>query len=112
MQRDGQGRQERYVSMKSGLEDRNNWRDEVADDDGLVVSMKSGLEDRNNSTHHGRPWRQDGVSMKSGLEDRNNLDGGFAVFSSLGRVSMKSGLEDRNNSRAPWIGTSPEYLSQ
>ena len=36
------------------------------------VSMKSGLEDRNNATgeEHPRPAWQ--VSMKSGLEDRNN----------------------------------------
>ena len=38
----------------------------------VVVSMKSGLEGRNNTPHHGRPWRQERVSMKSGLEGRNN----------------------------------------
>ena len=39
-----------------------------------VVSMKSGLEDRNNDTQTGivRVEIRDDVSMKSGLEDRNN----------------------------------------
>ena len=108
------------VSMKSGLEDRNNlrWRyfrpgvcglNEVrpgrpeqcpryftlCPDD--VVSMKSGLEDRNNPARCGRPrLRRLRVSMKSGLEDRNNdlHEGGYFVNAG---VSMKSGLEDRNN---------------
>ena len=34
--------------MKSGLEDRNNLAEEIADKILEAVSMKSGLEDRNN----------------------------------------------------------------
>ena len=68
----------------------------------LRVSMKSGLEDRNNRLGCGvRIIEHDRrVSMKSGLEDRNNWAGGM---SSNGRrlVSMKSGLEGRNNSAYP-----------
>ena len=37
-----------------------------------VVSMKSGLEDRNNSESLTLGWFLLSVSMKSGLEDRNN----------------------------------------
>ena len=39
-----------YVSMKSGLEDRNNVSAAVKTlrDEKVLVSMKSGLEDRNN----------------------------------------------------------------
>ena len=37
------------------------------------VSMKSGLEGRNNAQHRYRPDCLDLVSMKSGLEGRNNL---------------------------------------
>ena len=63
------------VSMKSGLEDRNNPVQLTAETRvAVVVSMKSGLEDRNN--HHCRDVvdRFIHVSMKSGLEDRNNRD--------------------------------------
>ena len=85
------------------------------------VSMKSGLEDRNNihrggfrwelggclnEVRPGRPEQWDpgglgqahglGVSMKSGLEDRNN-DYQCSPTRTPYRVSMKSGLEDRNN---------------
>ena len=38
------------------------------------VSMKSGLEDRNNAEHDGADGADVLVSMKSGLEDRNNVD--------------------------------------
>ena len=38
-----------YVSMKSGMEDRNNDRDRTEHELPGVVSMKSGLEDRNNT---------------------------------------------------------------
>ena len=88
-----------------------------------VVSMKSGLEDRNNKNDlSALGCRQDRVSMKSGLEDRNNLlnnrvnlvvitqclnevrpgrpeqfGAGFTTAWSAVGVSMKSGLEDRNN---------------
>ena len=45
----------------------------------VLVSMKSGLEDRNNPTYtltrHGRHGI---VSMKSGLEDRNNASAAVA----------------------------------
>ena len=87
------------VSMKSGLEDRNNRRTRRLADRRGVVSMKSGLEDRNNprladvvapnlpyGLNEVRPGRPEQfrpavreelvvlllVSMKSGLEDRNN----------------------------------------
>ena len=66
-------REQARVSMKSGLEDRNNPPPDDGDNSGSIVSMKSGLEDRNN-----RVWPDAGcrgavwVSMKSGLEDRNN----------------------------------------
>ena len=56
------GRPEQYVIFKEKLAEERN------------VSMKSGLEDRNNlwgiipATTAGWLW----VSMKSGLEDRNN----------------------------------------
>ena len=36
------------------------------------VSMKSGLEDRNNTTPPEKPPNDHRVSMKSGLEGRNN----------------------------------------
>ena len=36
------------VSMKSGLEDRNNLSNQAMNNSGECVSMKSGLEDRNN----------------------------------------------------------------
>ena len=87
------------VSMKSGLEDRNNprhrrrhpcgnlglnevrpGRPEQFVDRGLMnsdlkkeVSMKSGLEDRNNPSRVPPVSAAPGVSMKSGLEDRNNI---------------------------------------
>ena len=60
------------VSMKSGLEDRNNNWKPISSMRTIEVSMKSGLEDRNNPNwEHCRPTNQR-VSMKSGLEDRNN----------------------------------------
>ena len=39
------------VSMKSGLEDRNNSQSQRSRAKALLVSMKSGLEDRNNCSH-------------------------------------------------------------
>ena len=88
----------------------------------MLVSMKSGLEDRNNRMRVTRVITCPEVSMKSGLEDRNNPDNKRQQFSKgygglnevrPGRpeqsikhsdtkdteltVSMKSGLEDRNN---------------
>ena len=90
--------------------------------DVLMVSMKSGLEGRNNfgtlSPHEPdvpclnevRPRRPeqlgpgfgpiepvDGVSMKSGLEGRNNLRNQPHPDVRSECVSMKSGLEGRNN---------------
>ena len=114
----------KQVSMKSGLEDRNNnaasqasaslpvesqfspaWKTGTIGENlytlggGLGVSMKSGLEDRNN--HSFLPsslyWRK--VSMKSGLEDRNNWTEPISSPTRSTTVSMKSGLEDRNNRR-------------
>ena len=38
----------------------------------IFVSMKSGLEDRNNDTVDQHDYLGFDVSMKSGLEDRNN----------------------------------------
>ena len=38
----------------------------------MTVSMKSGLEDRNDPVSIRRPGGSTSVSMKSGLEDRNN----------------------------------------
>ena len=38
----------------------------------LSVSMKSGLDDRNNLAVTFLSYPSHGVSMKSGLEDRNN----------------------------------------
>ena len=61
------------------------------------VSMKSGLEGRNNNQLHGTVHRHALVSMKSGLEGRNNRDIGYRCGSSSDKVSMKSGLEGRNN---------------
>ena len=40
----------------------------------FAVSMKSGLEDRNNPQEADRVAAALRVSMKSGLEDRNNED--------------------------------------
>ena len=61
------------------------------------VSMKSGLEGRNNQLRGGpTPSKDRSVSMKSGLEGRNNA-GVFAPAKAAELVSMKSGLEGRNN---------------
>ena len=59
------------VSMKSGLEDRNNVHDLRMGKGYTEVSMKSGLEDRNNNARHINLRWIIFVSMKSGLEDRN-----------------------------------------
>ena len=86
------------VSMKSGLEGRNNG---IHIDGGCGlgsdVSMKSGLEGRNNAVPSTTPPQCRSVSMKSGLEGRNNVPGGREERDQR-RVSMKSGLEGRNNS--------------
>ena len=65
---------QRKVSMKSGLEGRNNSPPSVQPRGGRQrVSMKSGLEGRNNDTCGPDGSRGKLVSMKSGLEGRNNL---------------------------------------
>ena len=71
---------------------------EFIKDDGMdiVVSMKSGLEGRNNPPRHGGRTLTHPVSMKSGLEGRNNC-GHFRITNAPSAVSMKSGLEGRNN---------------
>ena len=99
------------------------------------VSMKSGLEDRNNPDGCTTSWRTPRVSMKSGLEDRNNaryqFDGvrlsirlnevrpgrpeqyvWLAGMTRLGYVSMKSGLEDRNNRKIIVLFERQEVVSQ
>ena len=89
-----------------------------------MVSMKSGLEGRNNPIFPQASWRPSPrclnevrprrpeqlgcfhrqqtpailVSMKSGLEGRNNRPVGLAYTATTNNVSMKSGLEGRNNS--------------
>ena len=62
-----------------------------------MVSMKSGLEDRNNLALPRLLSPHTGVSMKSGLEDRNNWISARTCDARDLEVSMKSGLEDRNN---------------
>ena len=63
------------------------------------VSMKSGLEGRNNGVIRLiEGEEQVKVSMKSGLEGRNNLHPlPDSAATSFRKVSMKSGLEGRNN---------------
>ena len=63
---------------------------------GRIVSMKSGLEGRNNPSSGRARTLQQLVSMKSGLEGRNNRPRSSTGRHSS-RVSMKSGLEGRNN---------------
>ena len=64
------------------------------------VSMKSGLEGRNNAENQSRTALTNSVSMKSGLEGRNNSVSCWGVSPQDDYVSMKSGLEGRNNDRA------------
>ena len=113
------------VSMKSGLEGRNNisrernssWPRSCLNEvrprrpeqcchqrlqhvSACPVSMKSGLEGRNNRpVRDAHPHGPGEVSMKSGLEGRNNSDEPVYMRPSPA-VSMKSGLEGRNN-RSP-----------
>ena len=65
------------VSMKSGLEGRNNHHEPPGEARVSRVSMKSGLEGRNNPDLHLRGHDAASVSMKSGLEGRNNVTGSF-----------------------------------
>ena len=62
----------------------------------LQVSMKSGLEGRNNRPVLVKNVAADEVSMKSGLEGRNNAEHVYGVGVGVD-VSMKSGLKGRNN---------------
>ena len=87
-----------FVSMKSGLEDRNNTSSTTTS--GLcwrsLNEVRPGRPEQYAHSVPDRPQRV--VSMKSGLEDRNNpVQVLGAQFNNLA-VSMKSGLEDRNNS--------------
>ena len=75
------------------------------------VSMKSGLEDRNNADNIAYLVTTRYVSMKSGLEDRNNYELTEALLPFL-IVSMKSGLEDRNNPPETMERRDLERLSQ
>ena len=86
------------VSMKSGLDGRNNYRRNKATEMGQKgVSMKSGLDGRNNPTaprmmmlpvsglNEVRPrWPEQCVEEDQGVRGRPH-------------VSMKSGLDGRNN---------------
>ena len=85
--RPGRPEQSRWVTLYEGIQ--------------MMVSMKSGLEDRNNVTHarHHRNGHHL-VSMKSGLEGRNNIPLWRCLDHDHG-VSMKSGLEGRNNASPP-----------
>ena len=61
------------------------------------VSMKSGLGDRNNSATPQPATTRRPRAMKSGLRDRNNGDAEGSDVAWPVAVSMKSGLRDRNN---------------
>ena len=79
---------------------------------GQIVSMKSGLEGRNNGKHACCPPQgKSSVSMKSGLEGRNNDENG-RIVKPRKRVSMKSGLEGRNNQVVPQRLELRPYTSQ
>ena len=86
------------VSMKSGLDGRNNPKASVIREvDYIYVSMKSGLDGRNNcSSAPNLGLAACQVSMKSGLDGRNNPGPGYVLYSGT-HVSMKSGLDGRNN---------------
>ena len=95
----------RVVSMKSGLEDRNNvakFVHHTVTDDGL------------NEVRPGRPEQSTTplplpyVSMKSGLDGRNN-DLGRAYTAPLRIVSMESGLDGRNNAATRKGSTMPQW---
>ena len=85
------------VSMKSGLEDRNNRVHAETRNAGRCVSMKSGLEDRNNGTPRMlTPESRPGLNEVRPGRPEQWQPGRYSHFGSS-RVSMKSGLEDRNN---------------
>ena len=88
-----------YVSMESGLEDRNNPRRSHSTGGVRGVSMESGLEDRNNRrsarAQAGAVQRLNGVRPR-----RPEQYAGYGPTMSGYAVSMESGLEDRNNDEA------------
>ena len=86
------------VSMKSGLEDRNNCEYPIMPATHSAVSMKSGLEDRNNAlSRRGRQCRF--LRRLNEVRPRRPEQSGpqEATDTLYNTVSMKSGLEDRNN---------------
>ena len=86
------------VSMKSGLDGRNNGSDPHRIGHQRHVSMKTGLDGRNNRPSTKVQLRSVfTVSMKSGLDGRNNRANGSFDFQRRIPVSMKSGLDGRNN---------------
>ena len=63
--------------------------DGTVDDSEAIVSMKSGLEGRNNQDRGQVHGRETNVSMKSGLEGRNNIRNkpfSFVLVHSLNEV--------------------------
>ena len=66
-------RSERFVSIESGLEGRNNWLTPAGLPVSDRVSIESGLEGRNNGAESGPGVGGNHcVSIESGLEGRNN----------------------------------------
>ena len=125
----------RQVSMKSGLEGRNNEAMGRVCSAGIgEVSMKSGLEGRNNPVLTVVVVLSVVVSMKSGLEGRNNRismilrplrnhclnevrprrpeqsAGRIDRLNTEYTVSMKSGLEGRNNGDT-WLDYAPVFIA-
>ena len=127
------------VSMKSGLEGRNNYRarrlrrsrtgclNEVRprrpEQFGIKsMSTSAGYNCLNEvrprrpeqSVRHGDPSGAvlAQVSMKSGLEGRNNVAIAVSVMTVSFHVSMKSGLEGRNNSAKTHGAGSSGNMSQ
>ena len=97
------------VSMKSGLEGRNNALVPQALATALTVSMKSGLEGRNNTVVEIFPsfsvLRLNEVRPR---RPEQSLDYVVITIRKF-RVSMKSGLEGRNNE---WTAHNTEPTSR
>ena len=100
----------RIVSMKSGLEGRNNRPRSSTGRHSSRVSMKSGLEGRNNESRQGHPRplppslnevRPRRPEQSAGRIDRLNTEY---------TVSMKSGLEGRNNGDT-WLDYAPVFIA-
>ena len=87
------------VSMKSGLEGRNNARDmvEYGDPRASLNEVRPRRPEQYVGSHSAAAVKL-AVSMKSGLEGRNNTPH-RQISEGTREVSMKSGLEGRNNSR-------------